>query len=102
MQIQISVGYQQPGQSPVPAAAPNLWTPAVIQNSEHFSHKLSVRVMTAAGSHVINMLCNKSSKKEFLAPTGALEEGILCRACIRVCVHASVCDIPQNNSETEF
>ena len=31
----------------------------------------------------------------FLAPTGALEEGIL---CVRACVH----DIIQNNSENEF
>ena len=31
----------------------------------------------------------------FLAPTGALEEGIL---SVRVCV----CDIIQNNSENEF
>ena len=31
----------------------------------------------------------------FLAPTGALEEGILC-------VRPSVCDIIQNNSENEF
>ena len=36
-----------------PALALSLWTPAVIQNSEHFSHKLSVRVMTVAGTLAI-------------------------------------------------
>ena len=41
----------------VPAVAPapalSLWTPVVIQNSEHFCHKLSVRVMTVASSLAI-------------------------------------------------
>ena len=35
----------------------------------------------------------------FLAPTGALEEGIM---CVRVCVCACVCHFPQKNMEKEF
>ena len=46
-------------QVPAVAPAPSLWTPAVIQNSEHFSHKLSVRVMTVASLLAVHALHQK-------------------------------------------
>ena len=46
-------------QVPAVASAPSLWTPAVIQNSEHFSHKLSVRVMTVASLLAVHALHQK-------------------------------------------